>query len=323
MRYALTGATGFVGGELARQLVADGHDVTALVRTPARAAELGALGVGLVRGDLDDEEALDRLLDGADGLFHVAGWYQLGARDPSLGRRVNVDGTRNVLAAARRVGTAKIVYTSTLAVNSDTGGTVRDETFEYAGEHVSEYDRTKALAHHLVREAAAAGLPVVTVMPGAIYGPGDTSQTGELIARVVAGGRPQVPRGGGMLVWTHVADVARGHSLAMERGEHGEAYMLAGDQATLTQVLQRTAALAGTEGPRTMPDAVIRASAKVVAPLSRVVPVPATYQAESLRAALTSYLGTRAKAERELGWDPRPLDVGLAETVADLRRPAS
>ena len=114
MRYAITGATGFVGGALARQLRGAGHEVRALVRDPSRADALTGLGVELVPGDLADTAALDRLCADVDGLFHVAGWYKLGQRDPSVGDRVNVEGTRTVLAAAQRAGVPKVVYTSTL-----------------------------------------------------------------------------------------------------------------------------------------------------------------------------------------------------------------
>lgn len=319
MRYALTGATGFVGGELARQLVDAGHDVVALVRTPRRATGLAELGVELVEGDLDSAPALDRLRAGADGLFHVAGWYRLGDRDLSAGERVNVEGTRNVLEAPLRAGTPKVVHTSTLAVNSDTGGAVRDETHRHTGSHITEYDRTKARAHDVAHELAARGLPVVTVMPGAIDGPGDTSQVGDLVAQVVAGRRPQVPLGGGTLMWAHVGDVARGHVLAMERGRAGEDYMLAGEPATLAGVLQQVAALAGTKRPRLVPRVLIRVTEKALTPVAGLVPVPASYHPESLRASLASYVGTRAKAERDLGWECRPLSEGLAETVAALR----
>jgi nucleoside-diphosphate-sugar epimerase len=325
MRYAITGATGFVGGELARQLKEAGHDVVALVRSPSRAAGLEAGGVELVQGDLDDTAALDRLLAPApggtpvDGLFHVAGWYRVGESDPSPGWTVNVEGTRNVLAAARRAGTPKVVYTSTLAINSDTGGTVRDETHDYTGEHLSTYDRTKAEAHRIAQQFAAEGLPVVTVMPGAVYGPGDTSQVGELISEVAAGKRPQVPSGGGTVMWAHVADVAHGHVLAMQKGEVGESYMLAGDPARLDDVLTRVAEIAGTKGPILVPAALLRVAEKVMTQLDRVTTIPPLYHPETFRAALASYMGTRAKAERELGWSPRPLDEGLRETVAALR----
>lgn len=329
MRYALTGATGFVGGELARQLRDAGHQVVALVRSPSRAAALHARGVELVEGDLDDTEAIDRLLapaaDGTplDGLFHVAGWYKLGEADPSAGQQANVEGTRHVLAAAQRAGVPRVVYTSTLAINSDTGGRVLDESHTYAGEHLSHYDRTKAEAHAVAKEFAAAGLPIVIVMPGGIYGPGDTSQVGELMAQVIAGRRPQAPRGGGTLMWAHVADVAHGHLLAMERGLAGETYMLAGDPATLAELLQQVARIARTKGPVLLPATMIRAAEKVMTQVGRVVSLPATYHPETLRAALASYVGTRAKAERELGWHPRPLEDGLRQTVDALRAAAT
>ena len=319
MRCALTGATGFVGGELARQLIDAGHEVVALVRSPARAIQLDAIGVDLVEGDLDDSGALDRLLAGADGLFHVAGWYRLGQRDPAPGQRDNVDGTRNVLAAVQRAGTARVVYTSTLAVNSDTGGRFLDESHQHHGGHISAYDRTKAEAHIVAKEFAAAGLPVIIVMPGAIYGPGDTSQTGELIKQVVAGKRPAVPAGGGRLTWAHVNDIARGHILAMEHGVPGESYMLAGEPATLETLLKQVAAAAGTKGPVLVPAGLLRGAERIMTPLARVVPLPPTYHPESLRAALADYLGTRAKAESDLDWHPRPLSEGLSQTVAALR----
>lgn len=318
MRYALTGATGFVGGVLARQLREAGHDVVALVRTPGRATDLEALGVQLVAGDLADTAALDRLLTGdgpVDGLFHVAGWYRVGTAEADLGRQVNVEGTRHVMAAARRAGTPRVVYTSTLAVNSDTGGAVRDETFRFTGEHLSFYDETKAEAHQIVDQFAADGLPVVTVMPGAVYGPGDTSQVGGFMADVVAGRRPTVPKGGGTLMWAHVADVAHGHLLAMEKGTPGESYMLAGEPATLAEVLDMVADLAGTKGPILVPDTVIRASGRLLTPLAKVARLPESYHPETVRVALASYVGSPAKAETQLGWQARSLAEGLAETV--------
>jgi nucleoside-diphosphate-sugar epimerase len=318
MRYAITGATGFVGGVLARQLRDAGHEVRALVRDPARATGLADQGVELVPGDLDAAAALDRLCDGVDGLFHVAGWYKLGQRDPSVGDRVNVEGTRNALAAAQRAGVAKVVHTSTVAVNGDTHGRVYDETFRHTGEHLSHYDRTKAEAHAVAERFAADGLPVVIVQPGLVYGPGDTAQTGVLIAQVVAGKRPQVPSGGGVC-WAHVEDVAAGHVLAMEQGVPGESYLLAGPRATLAEGLTKVAAIAGTKPPMVLPTGLVRAVAAVAGALGRVVPLPADFAAETMRASLATYYGSSAKAERDLGWHARDLDTGLRETVAALR----
>ena len=315
MRYAVTGATGFVGGALVRLLRANGHDVAALVRSPARSAALAAAGVALVEGDLDDAAALDRLCGGADGLFHVAGWYKLGDARPQDGWRVNVDGTANVLAAARRSGVPKVVYTSTLAVNSDTHGRVVDESYRFSGSHLSVYDETKARAHDVAVEAAQDGLPVVIVQPGLVYGPGDTSQTGTLVAAVLAGRRPTVPAGGAVC-WGHVDDIAHGHLLAMEKGVPGESYFLAGEPSSLADGLRLLAELAGKPGPIVLPASVIRVAGAAVGIVERVVRPPAGYSSEAMRASLATYLGSPAKAYRELGWTSRPLREGLSELVA-------
>lgn len=319
MRYALTGGTGFVGGALATRLRRDGHEVVALVRDRNKAHHLERIGCEFVEGDLDDAAALDRLCAGADGLFHVAGWYKLGQRDPSPADTVNVAGTRNALAAARRNGVRRTVHTSTLAINSDTEEQVVDETYRFTGRHLSDYDRSKAEAHDLALEAAADGLDVVIVQPGLVYGPGDTAQTGEFIAQVVRGKRPLAPAGGGVC-WAHVDDVAEGHVLAMEKGRAGESYMLAGPRATLADGLRKVAGIAGTKGPIVLPTRAVRASAALMGVVGKVVPVPPDLAAETARAGLATYYGTPAKAERELGWHARPLEQGLRQTVEHLQR---
>ncbi|HEX5567448.1 MAG TPA: NAD-dependent epimerase/dehydratase family protein [Streptomyces sp.] len=318
-RYAITGATGFVGGALARRLVAAGHEVRALVRRPDAATSLTALGVRLVPGDVAEGTGLDTLTHGVDGLFHVAGWYRVGQRDGrATGERVNVRGTQQVLEAAQRAGVRRTVYTSTLAVNSDTRGRAVDESYRFSGRHLSNYDETKARAHAVAARVAADGQPVVTVMPGLVYGPGDTSQTGDLLKEVVRGRRPLVPAGG-TYCWAHVDDVAEGHVLAMERGQVGREYMLAGPPATLADGLRLAADLAGKRGPVVIPTSAVRVAAALADVVGRVVPLPDTYQAETLRSSIATYLGRADRAQRELGWHARPLDVGLTETVAALR----
>jgi len=149
MKYFLTGATGFLGSVVARQLLAAGHSVNALVRTPAKAAGLAALGAALFAGDITDKDSLREPMLGTDGVFHIAGWYKIGQRDKSDAKRINIDGTRNVLEVMRDLGIRKGVYTSTVAIFSDTHGQKPDETYRYTGQHISEYDRTKALAHEV------------------------------------------------------------------------------------------------------------------------------------------------------------------------------
>ena len=319
MRCVLTGATGFVGGVLARQLRARGHEVVALVRDPVKATYLADIGVQLVPGDLADVGSLDALCEGAEALFHVAGWYKVGERDQSVGTRINVEGTRNVLAAAQRAAVPRTVYTSTLAVNSDTHGEIHDETYRHQGPYVSQYDRTKAEAHSIAEQFAADGLPLVIVQPGMIYGPGDTSQTGDLIAQVVRGRRPQVPSSG-KLCWAHVDDVAAGHILALEYGREGESYMLAGPILSIVDGLRLVASIAGTPGPIVVPAGMVRGAAVVMDVLGRLLPLPPMLAAESMRAGMATYLGNPAKAEHELGWTARTPETGLRETVDALRR---
>ena len=310
MRYAVTGGTGFVGGALIRALTQAGHEAAALVRGDHSLDP----GVRIVRGDLFDAAALDRLCGDIDGLFHVAGWYKLGTRDSSAGRRVNVDGTRAVLSAAVRMGVPKVVYTSTLAVNSDTHGVVVDESYRFTGRHLSAYDRSKAEAHDVVLDFGRRGLPVVVVMPGLVYGPGDTAMTGELIRDTLRGRRVVVPAAGGVC-WGYVDDIATGHLLAMQSGTPGQSYMLAGPSAPLIDGLRLAARLAGRRGPIGLPRALVAATADAAALAGRVLPLPPAYAAETLRSSLATYYGSPAKAMTELGWSCRDLEAGLANLI--------
>lgn len=314
MRYAMTGATGFLGGALARMLIDNGHEVAALVRRPEAATHLRDLGVTIVKGDLGDDEALDRLLEGADGFFHVAGWFRFGRREREMLHEVNVQGTRNALEAARRAG-VRTVYTSTIALNSDTRGEVVDESYRFTGRHLSEYDRTKGLAHEVALEYAADGLPVVIVQPSVIYGPGDTSTVGEISRRVAAGRFTPGPKGGGVC-WVHVDDVATGHVLAMERGVPGESYILAGEVATYLDAFTGLARMTGGRKPTFLPAWLVRTAGRMNGALERVVRLPADQTREAMFAATATYYGDSGKARRELGWDPRPLREGFEETFA-------
>jgi nucleoside-diphosphate-sugar epimerase len=248
----------------------------------------------------------------------LAGWYQLGARDKTPGWRINVEGTRNVLELMRELGIPRGVYTSTLAVNGDTHGRVVDETYRSDGPWLSEYDRTKWLAHYQVAEPMIrAGLPLIIVQPGAVYGPGDTSPQGRLFRRYLGRRLPMVPRGSA-LCWGHVEDTAHAHLLAMQRGTPGQSYIIAGPPATLQAVLQLAERLTGIPAPRLHPDPrLVKGLAAIMGVLERVVPLPETYSAEYLRvAAGVTYLGSNARARAELGFRPRTLEEGLRQTLA-------
>ena len=317
-RYFVTGATGFLGGALARRLRAAGHDVVALVRHPGQAGALSALGVALVPGDITDRTTMTGPMAGADGVFHCAAWYQLGVRDKSMAYAANVEGTRNVLEAMRQAGVPKGVYTSTLAVFSDTRGRLVDETYHHSGPFISEYDRTKWLAHYEVAvPMIRRGLPLVIAQPGVIYGPGDHSAVHDAWAGLLAGKLAMVPDRTAYC-WAHVDDVAEAHVLAMERGRPGESYIVAGPRHTFVEAVEIAARIAGVPPPRRrVSPRVLKAVAALLRPIDRVVPLGGQLSPEYLGAiAGTTYIGDNAKARRELGYAPRPLEEGLVDTMA-------
>lgn len=316
MKYFVTGATGFVGGRVARQLRAAGHQVVALVRTLSKAGDLSTLGVQLVAGDVTDRESMRAPMRGVDGVFHIAGWYKIGTRDKRLAKAVNVDGTRNVLELMRELRIAKGVYTSTLAVNSDTHGVLVDETYRYQGPHLSEYDRTKAAAHHVAAKFAREGLPLVIVQPGLIYGPGDAGPSHELLVSYLTRKLPMVPQRTAFC-WAHVDDVADGHVRAMEHGKVNENYYICGPPHTLIDALAVAEQLSGVRAPRlTAPPALLKTMSALMRAIEWLVPVPSNYSSEYLRvSAGVTYLGSNAKARAALAWVPRDLAVGLAETL--------
>jgi nucleoside-diphosphate-sugar epimerase len=317
MRYFLTGATGFIGGSVARQLASAGHEVIALVRNPSKAQDLHKLGVKIAEGDITDKESLRRPMTDVDGVFHIAAWYKIGARDKSAAEKINVEGTRNVLEMMREQRVPKGIYTSTLAVFSDTGGRLVDETYRFNGEHLSEYDRTKWRAHYEVAlPMIEAGLPLIIVQPGVNYGPGDTSAIRGALLQYLRRKLPVAPQKVAYC-WAHVDDTARGHIQAMERGCIGESYIIAGPPCTFIDALELAEKITGIKPPRLHPSPeMMRAMSKLMSVVEKIVPVPNDYSSETLQVmAGVTYLGSSAKAEGELGFTARSLEEGLAETL--------
>ena len=316
MKYFVTGATGFVGGRVAQQLGAAGHEVLALVLNPAQPTHLKELGIQLAPGDVTNKESMRDPMSGCDAVFHIAGWYKIGVKDSSPGVQINLNGTRNVLELMQELQIKKGVYTSTLAVNSNTHGAIRDESYHFRGEHVSEYDRTKALAHDIALQFIAQGLGLIIVQPGLVYGPGDQGPAHDFLRQYLTRRLPVVPQKVAYS-WAHVEDVARGHIQAMQQGRSGESYFLAGPVHTLIEALHMAQQITGVPLPAfTAPPLILHTMSKIMGMLERAVPVPETYSSEYLRlSAGVTYLGNSAKARHELGWSARPLMEGLTETL--------
>lgn len=316
-RYFVTGATGFLGGELVKQLIGRGHQVAALVRSPEKAALLSILGVDLHIGDITDRDTLRAPMQGVDGVFHTAAWYEIGVRESAaLADRINVQGTRNVLETAREAGVQKVVYTSTVGVFGDTGGRLVDESYYASGPFLTEYDRSKWRAHYEVAlPLIGQGLPLVIVMPGAIYGPGDTSGIHATLVQLLRGRLLATPRGV-QFCWGYIEDTARGLRQAMDAGRAGESYLLTGPVHTFEEAFALAARIAGKRQPLLHPRPIVmRAAAAAVGQLERW-DIQSPVAAETLRLmAGTTWIGSSAKAEKELGFTVRPLEEGLRHTI--------
>jgi nucleoside-diphosphate-sugar epimerase len=313
MKYLVTGATGFVGGEIARQLVKAGYQVRAVVRDVDKAKSLEALGVTLFRGDVTDKDSMREAMRGVDGVFHCAGWYKIVERVKGEADAVNVQGTRNVLELMREFHIPRGVYTSSGAVFSDTRGRTVDETYRFSGEYLTTYERSKGEAHRLAEGMIAQGLPLIIAQPGMIYGPGDTSVVRENLRDFLTGRLPGLPTRSAMC-WAHVEDTAAAHIAMMEKGRLGETYIVGGEQSTVVDLFRVAGEVSGRRLPMVIPFQIFVFFSRLVKPFDRWL--PDTFTSEGLvQVSGTTYLMDDAKARRELGFNPRPIREGWAETV--------
>lgn len=318
MRVFLTGATGFIGSVLARDLRARGDHVVAYVRDPAKAEDLRGLGCEIVDGSLVDVAQVQAALTGSDAVIHAAGMYDVGIPDsarPAM-YEANVTGTETVLDAAVAADVDRVVYVSTLGAAGNTRGAIADETFKHEDSYVSYYDETKHLAHIVAEERIAQGAPVVIVQPGGVYGPGDHSVIATAIDLFLKRRMPAIPFPETGISLAHVEDIAAGIVAAMDKGRIGEAYILSGDNVTIRQMIETLAGVTGRRPPRlNVPTGVLRA----LAPIGPLVGPPMglpTNMHESISASEgVTYWGTYAKARAELGYHPRPLAVGLEDLL--------
>jgi nucleoside-diphosphate-sugar epimerase len=252
-------------------------------------------------------------MQGVDGVYHVAGWYKVGVRDKTPGEKVNIQGTRNVLELMQELAIPKGVYTSTVAINSDTHGKVVDEKYRFTGKHLTEYDRTKAEAHHIAEEFIARGLPLVIVMPGGIYGPGDTSVLRKNLIDFLREKVPAMPTQAG-ICWGHIDDTAHAHILAMEKGAPGETYIIAGEPCTFVEAFQLASNITGKRAPVAVPYQVMKTMSYLVRPFDNFLPEMYTSEGMRILSGVT-YWADNSKAKRFLSFNPRPLREGLESTL--------
>jgi dihydroflavonol-4-reductase len=312
----LTGGTGFVGANLARALLERGWRVRALARAGSDRRNLAGLELEIVGGDLN-EPGLAAKIGPADAVFHVAAHYSLYRADREALLRSNVEGTRNVLAAARAAGAGRTVYTSSVAAIGVRHGAPADETFQSPPEQlIGAYKRSKFLAEREALAAAAAGQDVVIVNPTTPIGPWDRkpTPTGEIFVRFLTGRMWGMVETGLNVV--DVADVAEGHLLAYDKGRSGERYILGGENLPLKTLLQRVGALTGRPAPAIavplwLPLAVAWTEENLLARLGRTPTVPL----DGVKMSGESMYYDSSKARQQLGYMARPIDGAIRAAI--------
>ncbi|MGD0842133.1 MAG: hopanoid-associated sugar epimerase [Candidatus Acidiferrales bacterium] len=319
MTTLVTGATGFLGSHVARQLVARGDQgVRVLARPSSDLRALAGLAVERVTGDLRDSASLDAALKGVDLVYHVAADYRLWARNPEEIYESNVTGTRNLMDAARRAGVVRIVYTSTVATIAVPGTkSLPDETTEaHLSDMIGAYKRSKFLAEQEVLQAARSGLPVVIVNPTTPVGPGDwkPTPTGKIVVDFLNGRMPGYVDTG--LNFVAVEDAAAGHLLAAERGKIGERYLLGGENLTLHELLDALAKVSGRPAPRfRVPHAIAFAAACAETFAARLTGREPQIPIDGVRIARHKMFVDCSKSVRELGFAPTPVRAALDRAV--------
>ncbi len=310
----VTGASGFLGWHVARALVERGYSVRALVRPGSRVEELP---VERATGDLRDLSSLERAAAGCGLLFHVAADYRLWSKDPGQLYRSNVEGTRNLLEAARGAGIERMVYTSTVGCIGIPHGGLGDETTPVTlADMAGDYKRSKFLAEQVVLEFARGGFPVVIVNPTAPIGDHDVkpTPTGKIVLDFLNGDMPAFIDTGLNVV--DVRDTAEGHLLACERGRAGERYILGSENLTLEQILGRLAEITGRKPPRLkLPYAVAWCAGACSTAWAGFTGTPPRVPMEGVRMARKKMWVTHEKARRELGFEPGPARTALARAV--------
>jgi dihydroflavonol-4-reductase len=312
----VTGATGFVGSHLVRQLVERGDRVRALVRPTSSLRALDGLGVEVARGDLRDAASVRDAVRGVRRVFHVAADYRLWTRDPAEIYESNVLGTRNILSAVD-AGVERVIYTSTVATIAVPRNRLPDETTDASlDEMIGHYKRSKFLAERAALDAAARGVPVVIVNPTTPVGPGDwrPTPTGHVIVDFLRRRMPAYVQTGLNVV--PVEDVARGHLLAADRGRIGERYLLGGRNMTLKQILDALAAISGRRAPRIcLPWSAAMAAGYADQLVARLRNREPRIPLDGVRMARHRMWVNCTKAERELGFQTGSVEAALERAV--------
>jgi dihydroflavonol-4-reductase len=318
MATLVTGAAGFLGSHVARQLVASGETVRVLLRASSSNRAIADLPLEYVTGDLRDKASLQRAAAGMQRIFHVAADYRLWAKNKQDIYDSNVGGTRNLLEAAKQAGVEKFIYTSTVAtIAVDRPELPTEATNAKLEEMVGHYKRSKWQAEEEVRSAARAGFPALIAMPTTPVGPWDwkPTPTGKIILDFLNGKMPGYVETG--LNFVGVEDCAAGHLLVAEKGKIGERYLLGAENLTLKGLLDVLAKITGLAAPKLkIPHGLALGVAYASTAFSRLMGREPGIPVEGVKIARHMMFVDCARARRELGFKPAPVAAALERAVS-------
>lgn len=318
----VTGGTGFIGAHIVRRLLGRGGRVRCLVRPGSNRSNLAGLSVEIAEGDLADRQTLRTAMEGIDTLYHCAADYRLWARRGEVFRN-NVEGTRNVLAAAADANVRRVVYTSSVAAIGlePDGSPATEQTAVHPGDLIGEYKKSKHEAELLARKAAYEGLPLVIVNPSTPVGEMDIkpTPTGQIIVDFLNRRMPAYVDTGLNII--DVRDVAVGHLLAAERGVTGQRYILGNRNMTLRELLDVLATLSGISAPRVrLPHWIPMIYAAADTAIARVTGHPPRAPLDAVRMSRHRMFFDSTLAVRELGLPQTSVEQALDRAIAWFRQ---
>ena len=325
MKIFITGGTGFIGKILTEKLVTDGHQVTLLVRDPGKVKNIFLAPVKMIPGDLQDNEALHKGMQDCDLVFHLAAYAKPWSKDPAMPFKTNVTGSVNVFESALRNGVQRVVFTSTAgSLGYSAGGEQLTEDKNNRGSYFTDYERTKARAEDIASEYFMRGLPVVTVNPSRVYGPGflNTSNSVTRMIKLYMEGKWHFIPGDGNATGNYVfiEDVVNGHILASEKGKPGQRYILGGENISFNELFRLMGEVTGRENRMIkIPAVLLKGIGAGMGWISKYSGSPAVITKEWADKFLSSAILSSNKAIKELDYKITTFKEGLYRTIMWLK----
>jgi nucleoside-diphosphate-sugar epimerase len=326
MKYFLTGISGFIGLNLARQLVTDGHTVHAIIRGPVPEEFKDNPSVSFFKADLQSVEKLKEAMEGCEAAFHLAAFARPWSKDPGDFHRINVEGAANVFEAALRCGLKKVVFTSSAATMSPSNGQApANESTIRTIPYFNSYESTKAEAERLAQDYCKKGLPVVIVNPTRVYGPGPINASNSM-TRMIDGYRKgswRIIPGNGKNIgnYVYIDDVVYGHMLAAQKGKPGEKYILGGENLTFDELFSTLGKITGTVRRMVhLPLVVMTITSKLMVWQNSVTGIPPAITPDFVKKYMNHWSLSSDKAISELGYKVTSFESGAGMTLEWLIR---